>query len=301
MSKISTLRPGLLVGLKTSIRGNVSYETRDIEKEHRVGDGETRAKWETLRTVKNKAELTRATKARGEARHAIASVCSRTSFGLLCPESWEKQLVEGIAKARAVADEFNRKSRVTELAVYVIVGRVAQDDVEAVRAINSEVRDLMKEMASGIKDLDVKRVRDAANRARSVGAMLTPEAAERIKGAIDAARASARQIIKAGEEAGQAIDKEAIKKINQARTAFLDLDDSAVLPEKAPRAAGRAVDLAPEEESANVRRSKTRKARAAAKRAGGSQLEFDGMSNEALEPAVQAVKKARRPRAPAEV
>jgi len=294
---ISTMRPGLLVGLKTSIRGNVTYQTRDIEAEHNVGADETRARWETERTVKNKAELARAVKARGEARHAIASVCSRTSFGLLCPNAWEDDLRTGIAKARAIADEFNKGSRVTELSIYVIVGRVAQDDVEAVRAINSEVRDLMREMAAGIKELDVKKVRDAANRARSVGAMLTPEAADRVKVAIDAARMSARKIIKAGEEAGQAIDKEAIKKINQARTAFLDLDDTAVLPGKAPRASGRAVDLAPEEEAARGRAVSKRGART--KRP--AQLEFDGMSNAALEPAVQAIKRARRSRAAAEV
>ena len=160
---------------------------------------------------------------------------------------------EGIAKARQVAVDFNARAKVTELAVYVIVGRVAQDDVEAVRAINSEVRDLMRDMTVGIKELDVKRVRDAANRARSVGSMLTPEAAERVKAAIDAARGAARQITKAGEEAAKEVDREAIKKINQARTAFLDLDASAVLPTRAPAARGRAVDLAPEEPAGKKR------------------------------------------------
>lgn len=263
-SNISTLRPGLLVSLKTSIRGNVSYKTRDLESEREIGDGDsTRAKWETERTVKNRAELNRATKARGEARHAIASICSRTSFGLLCPETWSKSLQDGITKARAIATEFNKTARVTELQIYVIVGRVAQDDVEAVRAINSEVRDLMKEMAVGIKELDVKRVRDAAMRAKSIGAMLTPEAAERIKDAVEVARASARQIVKAGEEASKAVDKEAMRKINQARTAFLDLDESQVLAGAPARTQGRAIDLAPEPEKAepvSKRRTTARKA-----------------------------------------
>ena len=57
---ISTLRPGLLVSLKTSIRGNVSYQTRDLEHEHAVAGGQTRARWETERTVANKAEIARA-------------------------------------------------------------------------------------------------------------------------------------------------------------------------------------------------------------------------------------------------
>ena len=37
----NTLRPGLLVSLKTSIRGNVSYQYRDIEPEHLVENGAT--------------------------------------------------------------------------------------------------------------------------------------------------------------------------------------------------------------------------------------------------------------------
>lgn len=256
----STLRPGLLVGLSTSIAGNVEYKTTDLEKEHTVGDGASRARWETERHVKNRAELNRATKARAAARWSIAQVCSRTRFGLLCPEAWEKALYEGIAKARQIAADFNRTSRVTELSVNVIVGRVAQDDVEAIRAINSEVRSLMLDMASGIKELDTKKVREAALRAKSVSAMVTPEAAERIKGAVDAARAAARKLIKAGESASKAVDKEAIKKINQSRTAFLDLGEAKLLPTEAPKPKGRAISLDPATPRAVSKRAKKEEA-----------------------------------------
>ena len=243
---ISTLRPGLLVSLSIRITGNVSYKTKDLERRHKEEDGTERARWETERVVANPAELKRAAKVQSSARQLISKTCARSRFGLLCPNVWEKDLFANIAEARRMADEFNSRARDTEVGVYVVVGRVAQDDVEAVRAINAEVRSLMREMTDGLKDLDVKRVRDAANRARSLGAMLSPEATARVKEAIEAARSSARKLIKAGDEAGVAINKEAIKKINQARTAFLDLDASEVLPTK-PKAAGRAVDLAPEE------------------------------------------------------
>lgn len=258
MTNITTMRPGLLVGLKTSIRGNVSYQTKDLEREHQVGEGSTRAKWETERTVRNKAELARATKARAEARWAIASVCARSTFGLLCPDAWEATLRAKIAEARKIVADFNAKSKVTELEVYVIVGRIAQDDADAVRAINSEVRDLMRDMQVGLKELDVKKVRDAANRMRAVGGMLTPEALEKVKGAVDAARGAARKIAKAGEAAAVEIDKEAIKKISTARTAFLDLDASEIIPARPPKAAGRAIDLAPEEEETKPTKPRAR-------------------------------------------
>ncbi len=41
----STLRPGLLVSLKTSVTGNVVYRRKDIEPDHRTKDGVQRARW----------------------------------------------------------------------------------------------------------------------------------------------------------------------------------------------------------------------------------------------------------------
>lgn len=243
---ISTLRPGLLVGLTIRITGNVTYKTKDLEARHKEDDGSERARWETERVVANAAELRRAEKVRSTARQLISKTCARSSFGLLCPNAWEKDLYANIAEARKLAVEFNAKARVTEISVNAMVGRVAQDDVEAARAINAEVRDLMRNMTDGIKDLDVKKVRDAAARARSLGAMLSEDAAGKVKVAIEAARASARKLVAAGESAAKAIDKEALKTIASARTAFLDFDNSELLPSK-PKAQGRAVDLMPEE------------------------------------------------------
>ena len=259
-SPVSTLRPGLLVSLSIRITGNVSYKTRDIERRHRTPDGAERARWETERIIDDAKELQRAEKVRAAARQLVSKTCARSAFGLLCPDSWERELFTNIAEARRLAASFNAGAKCTEVGVYAIVGRVAQDDVEAVRAINSEVRDLMREMTEGLKNLDVRRVREAAGRARSVGAMLSEEAAERVKTAIEAARTSARKIVKAGDVLSAEIDKEAIKKINQARTAFLDLDAGEVLPAR-PVARARAVDLGAEEAPRARRKSPKEKTR----------------------------------------
>ena len=131
----STLRPGLLVSLKTSITGNVSYTKQTIEAEHVAADGAQLAKWETERKIADPAEHEAACVARGKASNAIRRVCSVTAFGLLCPESEGDKLEGAIAEARAVAEEFNSKAAMTRLGVYVITGRIAPDDVEAVKAI----------------------------------------------------------------------------------------------------------------------------------------------------------------------
>jgi hypothetical protein len=236
----STLRPGLLVSLKSTIRGNVTYTKKTIDEKKEAKGSKLR--WETVRTITDNDEHERAVVARTKCRVLIASVCAASAFGLLCPEDREKDLATAIEAARKEADEFNKSAKYSHLGVYVMTGRIAQDDVEAVKAINSEVRDLLRDMQSGIKSLDVKAIREAARKARNLGAMLTPEAEKRIKDAIDAARGVARDIVKAGETAGVEIDKESVKRITQARTAFLDIE---VKPVRVGKGKGRAVDLAP--------------------------------------------------------
>lgn len=144
-----------------------------------------------------------------------------------------------------MAEEFNSVARLTRVSVYVMVGRIAADDVEAVRAINSEVRDLLADMEMGIRDLDVARIRKAADKAKEVGSMLSPDAMARIQIAIDVARSTARKIVKAGEQAAEEVDRSVLRRIAEQRTAFLDMDEIST-EVRAPEAEARAVDLDPE-------------------------------------------------------
>ena len=239
----STLRPGLLVSLKTSIRGNVQYVRRDVKVEKKLlKNGEEHAKWETERTIANKAEHELACQTRSQCRMAIVRPCAQSAFGLLCPEALADELEAGIKESNKLVAEFNATAELTRLSVYVITGKIAQDDVEAVKAINSEVRDLLQTMEEGLKNLDAKAVREAAGKAKQIGSMLSTEAETKVRIAIDAARASAKSIAKAGEQASLVVDTIAIKKIAQQRTAFLDLGEAQEIA--SPRAAkSRAVDL----------------------------------------------------------
>lgn len=241
MNNITTLRPGLLVSLKTALSGNVHYKTRDIETDHIAQDGTRRATWETNRTIEDPGEHERGVKARSKARSLVVAVCSESTFGLLCPEADREALSRAVDEAREIANEYNATAAITRLQVNVIVGRVAADDVEAVRAINSEVRELLYSMERGLKNLDVQAVRDAANKAKSLSAMLSPVASEKAEAAIRVARSAARQIVKAGETGAVAIDEATIAVIRNSRTAFLDLDDAAEF--QAPTATARAVDF----------------------------------------------------------
>lgn len=260
----TTLRPGVLVGLRTSLTGNVSYQKRELEKDHVTRAGERKAKWETERTITDPEEHEEATRVRGRATGLVRSVCARTDFGLLCPNVLVPELNKALDEARQLARTFNAKAKTTKLELFVIKGNIEQDDVEAARAVNSEVRDLLASMEEGLQNLDVKVVREAASRANNIGSMLTPAARERIKVAVDTARAAARKIVKAGEAAALDIDEASIRKITEARGAFLDLDPGTELGEATVEA--RALDLAPADDELTPAQKAvlTRKNRAAA-------------------------------------
>lgn len=244
--QVATLRPGLLVALSTSITGNTSYNKRVIEADHVTGSGSKLMVWETERTIVDPAEHEKAARARNAARAIVSGICSKSTFGLLCPEEKADKLAEAIKQAREVADAFNATATVSRLDIYIMTGRVAQDDVEAVRAINSEVRGLMTAMETGLQNLDVKAVREAAVKAKGLGQMLSTDASDKVKDVIELVRKSARQIVKAGEGVAVEIDRETIKRLNQTRLAFLDLEDHEEIA--TPKATGRAVEFAPSAE-----------------------------------------------------
>lgn len=241
MTTPATLRPGLLVSLKTSIAGNVSYAKKTIEANHLDETGAAREVWETERVVIDPDDLEKAKKARNRASTLVRGVCAHSAFGLLCPFERAEELEQAIAEARKVADAFNLTSNLSRVSVYVITGKVAADDEEAVRAIKSEVRELMEDMERGIRNTNVKLIRDAADKAKQLGAMLSADGQARVEIAVEVARKAARQINKAGETAAIEIDRLTIQKIASQRTAFLDLDEQGTI--QAPAAESRAIDL----------------------------------------------------------
>ncbi len=241
MIQTTTLRPGLLVSLSVRTVGNVRYITKTLEAEHLTEGGETRAAWETERIVSDAEELEKSKVARSRCATLIRRVCSLSAFGLLCPEDKAAELETAIADARKVAEDFNATATVSRIGVYIITGRIAADDVEAVKAIKSEVRDLMAEMERGMKTLNVKAIRDAADKAKQMGQMLSADASARVEIAVEVARKAARQISKAGEQAEIEVDQIALQKVASMRTAFLDLEETGAV--QAPAAQSRAIDL----------------------------------------------------------
>jgi hypothetical protein len=252
MSNLTTLKPGLLVSLRTSLQGGVQYSRVDLEKEQAVDGIAAREKWETTKVVSDPVEHERAVKTRGKCGSMIRAVCVPSAFGYICPVDREKDLDDAIAEARAMAVAFNETAVTCRIGVYTLKGRIAQTDDEAARAINSELRELLDEMQAGIAAGNVAAAREAANKAKKMGAMLSDAAADKVSKAIEEVREVAKEIVKklsAGEDAAMAVREIKLQALEQARTAFLDLDvvaDTNV--EQLPSVEARGLDM---EESPN--------------------------------------------------
>jgi hypothetical protein len=227
MSNASVIRPGLLVSLKSTLRGGVRYERVDINTGEKLPDGAEVSEWKTKRVIEDKEEYDRATKIRGQARSLIVKVCSSTSFGLLCPNDQEGALDEAVKTARKICEEFNDTAKHSRLGLWTIKGRVASDDAEAARAITQEIAELTVQMDAGIKAFDPEAIRKAATRARELSSMLSDEKQTKINAAIEQARKAARTIVKRIETEGE--DRATVLldiqrgQIESARIAFLDM------------------------------------------------------------------------------
>jgi hypothetical protein len=249
-----TIKPGILVSLKSSVTGGVTYtrttldapklpESIAAEPADVAANRRDVERWETTKIVEDAAEHKCAEDARKKATGEIRKLCIKSAFGLICPLAYEAELTAAIERARATATGFNETARYTHVSLHVLRGHIASSDEEAVKAIGGEVRGLIAQMDSAIGKLDPEAIRDAASKAQSVAAMLGDEQSAVVSEAVKAARAAARTIAKRVTKDGEiaAVVLADIKRgaIEKARFAFLDLDDAApVAPdsEQAPAA-----------------------------------------------------------------
>lgn len=230
----TTIRPGLLVSLKTSCRGNVRYQREDIV------SGRDMAQWQTTRTTTDPDEYERAKKVQTTVSNMIRAVCINSSDWLLCPLSRVDMFRDAVKKARGLVSEFNEASMFTRIELKVLTGSIAPNDVEAIKAINAEISALLATMQFGLDTLDVKAIRAAANKATQLSAMLSPDAEKSVRTAVREARRVARKLSKASEGAAGEIERISIERLTEGR--FVDLD-AAELTIAKPISETRAVDF----------------------------------------------------------
>ena len=138
----------------------------------------------------------------------------------------------------------------------------------------------MEQMERGISKVDVKMIRDAADRAKELSQMLSPDAQSRVQNVVEMVRAEAIKIVKAGEEAAAAVDQAMLTQLNSARLAFLDIDEAVEV--KAPEAdwIGARPDAAGGVSMKTYRRDKLRRLAEAGKLEAVGTYSFDDMHGE---------------------
>lgn len=248
-TKTAIIKPGLLVLLRTSVSGGITYARTTLDADGVAVDETAQVeRWETTKVVADAAEHEAAVKVRDKATAMIRAVCRNTSFGPVCPLDREDELRTAIRAARRLVAEFNDTARVTRVTVYAMPGRIASTDEEATAAIAAETRAMIDQMDAAVIALDVDAIRAAADKAREMQAILADDQAAALSDAIKAARKAARQIVARVQQNGEAAAVVAADlqrgAIIRARAAFLDLDAILDVAPDAAAAAAPAVDAA---------------------------------------------------------
>lgn len=225
---VSKIRPGTLVSLHSTLNGGIEYKRIDLGNTVSV-DGVANSKWETEKTILSVEEYERGTKVRGRAVSLIRACCAATNFGLLCADADLPALNTAVIAARNLAEEYNASSVHSRISIYVLKGRIASTDEEAIKSLSEEVRSLLDTMSDGIAKTDAKVIRDACAKATAISSMLAEEQSRSVSKAVEEARTAAREIVrrveKRGEDATRVLASIQTRAIANARMAFLDLDD----------------------------------------------------------------------------
>lgn len=225
-----SLRPGVLLSLRVSHKGGASYTQIDREQTtDKVGAEVTR--WKTERRIEDPEEYERGSKLRNKCRTIITGACLQTPFGLICPLDQIKKLNDAMQTARATAAQFNSSAKHSWIVIGALRGKIEQNDTEAMRAIGTELKDLLRRMKEEVSQANPTNVRDLAWRAKQLGGMLEDTQQTQIDKAVKAARKAASEIAKRvekqGEETAAVLATLKLEELELNRFAWLEATDGA--------------------------------------------------------------------------
>lgn len=220
------LKPSILVALKGAVNGGITYNRVEMGREV-AGDGSERIEWKTTKHVADPKELATADAYRNKAKTAIKRVCARTPWGLICPNAKEAELMEAIEQAHQLAAEFNSNhANHTEVTISVFLGRVAENDAEAAKAVRLELTTLLEQAERAASSGHVQQMRDLAKQGAQLEKLLEDGTdakgalGQAIKGLRKVARDVVRLVEKKGEDMATVLTEDALKPVSEARFAF---------------------------------------------------------------------------------
>lgn len=230
-NRILKVKPGYLVTLSTAIRGGVQYDREDLNEERRP-DGAEVEEWKTVKVTADPEEHERAVQTRSRVRALFKSATVWTPFGSVCPSENLPDLDAAMEEAERIVREFNAGAQHCEVRFASLRGEIAENSAEAVRAIRSEVGELLRDYEQMIRAGDIRSARDIATRATQMNRLLEQESAgsSQLSRAIQegrkVARAIVRRVEKGGEELAEVLAEANLSPIAEARFVFLSGPDT---------------------------------------------------------------------------
>lgn len=238
------IKAGYLVSSKTTLCGGVHF-TRTEYNKNKEGERAV-TKWKTTKVIDSPDEYRRGEEIRNRINYLVYRVCVLTSFGLLCPSKKKKELEEAIAEGAKLARDYNRTARYSRITPYIFWTQILNDNEDNLKALSSEIREMLDTMKDGILNIgkkplkdSIKEIKKAADKAKRLTEVLDDSYTGKINVAVEEARKAAREITKRVIKKNESIE-EVLKSINTkaiaaARFAFIDTNEKEVKEEKAEK------------------------------------------------------------------
>lgn len=209
----AVVKPGLLVVIKSSVRGGAEYDRREMSTDDvdPAGAEQVRA-WATVQRVFDPDELAGAKAVRGRAVGWLWARVAQTPYGLVVTDDRVHAFDAALAKARAAVDAFNGGARHVRVTLRVLKTRLLLE--EAAAAFEEAAEEAVEELdARDFKTAeDVEEIRKVADRAADFAAVLRGDLAERVLAKIREARAAATAAAKEVRGDAPAADRPAKSK-----------------------------------------------------------------------------------------
>ena len=268
------LKPGVLVVVKSSVRGGAEYDRQELSTDGLDPAGAKQIRsWQTVQRVSDPDELAEARRVRGYAVGAIWNRASVTPYGLIVSDDRLEALAEAVERARERVDAFNAKARHVRVTLRVLKTRLVPE--EASEAFEAEAEETLEDLEARVdaESLDVEETRKAADRATALAEVLDGSLASRVLAKIQEARAAATAAAREarGDGGNGGAATAAKKKKNRPKKADAELLEKAAaragtaeLVARAARSKVDALDVGVRAAEERVAASRTEKQREAA-------------------------------------
>jgi hypothetical protein len=237
-----------------SIHGGsaVTYERVDVSTTNTGIEGTNDHTEVVVRTVKRTIEAVDEHNAmdalRSRTRARVKAMCADTIIGWLSPSDRRDALRAAIKTVKAEITQANAGSMFYRVSPGVVVASIETDADVAAATVTEALRDAMDGLKDAINNGDVEQMRAIAMGLKGFDALVSDEAADKVRDAIDEARRIAKFVVKETGKKGRQMEQVLMEinteAIDAARFMLIQQESAVGVVEAMPEVDGRVVDVA---------------------------------------------------------